>query len=133
MKTVGTGQSMSLVRGTNGMSPYGKKRYYLNMPYEIAKQALDEWLWRDCPCNVTWRRSKIKGCSVVIVDADPEVNPEAIYWLNHIVINGHNEVKVHVEELKEPDEKASGTVAAAERRDDVSANRTQSAEKSNET
>lgn len=80
------------------ISPYGKKRYSVNVKYEDAKKALDEWLWRNCPCNVTWRKSKISGCSVIIVEADPEVNPDAIYWLTWIVTNSDG-ARVHVEDM----------------------------------
>ncbi len=80
-----------------------KKRYHINVTAEQAKMAMEEWIWRGYPCDVKLRKSKDKGCCVIVVEADGDENPSAIYWANHVVLNSPG-CKVHIEPIKNKNE-----------------------------
>ncbi len=82
----------------DGLKDWKKKhRFTVGMKVADAGSAMEEWLHRKAPCDMTVRRAKTKGWVCFIVDAVPEKEPGGIYWLSWLV--QHYECKTDIKEL----------------------------------
>ena len=74
-----------------------KHRITLGMKPADAINAMEEWLHRSAPCDITVRRAKTQGMVCFVADIVPETQATGLYWLSWCV--QHYSCKVDVKEL----------------------------------
>lgn len=56
----------------NGADFTKRQRITLGMKTKEASKAMDEWLYRQAPCDMRVRRAKTKGMVAVTIETDPK-------------------------------------------------------------
>lgn len=74
-----------------------KHRITLGMSSRDAGRAMEEWLQRQAPVDMTVRRAKTQGMVCFVVDLIPNGNAGGLYWLSWCVKNYN--CKVDIKEL----------------------------------
>lgn len=74
-----------------------KHRITLGMKPAEALKAMEEWLQRQAPVDMTVRRAKTQGMVCMVVDIVPNGNASGLYWLSWCVKN--YDCKVDIKEL----------------------------------
>lgn len=75
------------------------QRVTLGVSSQDCITAMEEWLHRDCPIDVTVKKAKTKGLRCLICDVYPIKNPSGLYWVAWVIQRCKN-VKVNAKEIK---------------------------------
>lgn len=74
-----------------------KHRITLGMKPADAGRAMEEWIRRQAPVDMTLRRAKTQGLVLLIAELVPNDNASGLYWLSWCVKNYN--CKVDIKEL----------------------------------
>ena len=74
-----------------------KHRITLGMKPADAGRAMEEWIRRQAPVDMTVRRAKTQGLVLLIAELVPNDNASGLYWLSWCVKNYN--CKVDIKEL----------------------------------
>lgn len=82
----------------NGMDIMKRQRITLGMSMKYAGRAMDEWLYRQAPCDMRVRRAKTKGMVAVTIESDPKTDGAGAIWASWCVQHLQG-VKVDIKDI----------------------------------
>lgn len=83
----------------NGADFTKRQRITLGMKTKEASKAMDEWLYRQAPCDMRVRRAKTEGMVAVTIETDPKDKDGAGFiWASWCVQNLDG-VKVDIKDI----------------------------------